>query len=145
MWVDKPSGRCQHATCEWRRTEAVKQGAHIDDENAARQDAIQGRVVVAAHAGARWCLAWRCHGPSRMRRRLRRVSWSSLLCAALLLCQLPLLLWWHMPCAVLSMLRGRVMVALCGFSKVLLGQSVREVAKFAGHHPFEHATLKGEV
>ena len=100
---------------------------------------------MAAHAGARWCLTRRCHGPPRMRRRLRRVSWSFLLCAALLLCQLPVLLWWEVRCAVLSMLCGRVMMALGGFSKVLLSQSVREIPKFPSHHPFKHATLKGEV
>ena len=76
--------------------------------------------MAAAHARARWCLTWRCCSPPRMRWRLRHVSWSSLLCAALLLCQLPVLLWWHVRCAMLSMLGGRVMMALCGLGKVLL-------------------------
>ena len=49
--------------------------------------------MAAAHAGVRWCLTWRCRSPTRMRRRLQRVSWCSLLCAALLLRQLPVLLW----------------------------------------------------
>ena len=99
---------------------AFEQEVYVDDEHAARQDAVQGCVVAAAHAGARWCLTWHCRGPPRMRWRLRHVSWHSLLCAALLLCQLPVLLWWHVRCAMPSMLCGRVMMALGGFGKVLL-------------------------
>ena len=98
----------------------IELGAHIDDEDAASEDAVESCVMAATHIGVRRCLTWHYCGPTRVRSWLRRVSWRSLLCAALLLRQLPVLLWWHVRCAMLSMLCGRVMVALCGLCKVLL-------------------------
>ena len=77
--------------------------------------------MAAARARVRWCLTWRCHGPTPLRRQLPHVSWWSLLYAARLLRKLPVLLWRAARCAVLSMLCGRVVMALCGFNKVCLG------------------------